>query len=223
MTHVTAIQLPLELQEEMAYDCEANHNEVEVKLPMLNAEQWTAFDTIMGMGACLASTRAEARARHTPSTFMLCRPKGWAHRHYRHHSPSPPRRANHSHAFQGLNLTADSLCLKPKPIKEVCKEARLIIIDEVTIGHCQMFDVSGLEAQGHYEDCGVQARAKDVWRDIPTVLFTGDWRQILPVVPKGHTAQILQACFLKSYIWAHVHVLTLVTEMLAALVGGGKE
>ncbi|XP_059096073.1 uncharacterized protein LOC131890684 [Tigriopus californicus] len=185
-----------------------------IKLPMLNAEQRTAFDTVMGsMDAQDGSVFGLNAGRGTGKTHTLnlyvVQAQGMG---------PPPLPAS-----QPLSSTADSLCLKPKPIKEVCKETRLIIIDEVTIGHCQMFDVSGLEAQGHYEDCGVQARAKDVWRDILTVLFTGDWWQILPVVPKGHTAQILQACFLKSYTWAHVHVLTLVTEMLAALVGGGKE
>ncbi|TRY61344.1 hypothetical protein TCAL_08419 [Tigriopus californicus] len=86
-----------------------------------------------------------------------------------------------------ISLTKDSYCFMPKPVKEVCKEARLIIIDENNSALC--------------------------WQLAP----------VLPVVPKGHQAQIHQACLLKSYIWANVNVLTLVTNMRAALAGGGEQ
>jgi hypothetical protein len=37
-----------------------------------------------------------------------------------------------------------------------------------------------------------------------TMLFSGDWRQILPVVPKGGKAEILNASFKTSPLWQKV-------------------
>ncbi|SAL95951.1 hypothetical protein [Absidia glauca] len=45
------------------------------------------------------------------------------------------------------------------------------------------------------------------------VVFGGDFRQILPVVPKGTPSQIIADCIISSYIWQGVKVLTLVENM----------
>ena len=44
-------------------------------------------------------------------------------------------------------------------------------------------------------------------------LFAGDFRQILPVVPRGTRADILDACIETSYIWKSVETLKLSTNM----------
>ncbi|CAL1413273.1 unnamed protein product [Linum trigynum] len=46
-----------------------------------------------------------------------------------------------------------------------------------------------------------------------TVVFGGDFRQTLPVVPKGTRNQILNASIKKSYIWEHIIVLKLTQNM----------
>jgi hypothetical protein len=38
-----------------------------------------------------------------------------------------------------------------------------------------------------------------------TVLFGGDFRQTLPVVPRGSTHQILAASLRNSYLWRHIY------------------
>jgi hypothetical protein len=36
------------------------------------------------------------------------------------------------------------------------------------------------------------------------LVFGGDFRQVLPVVPRGTRAQIMDATLLRSYIWKYV-------------------
>ena len=50
-----------------------------------------------------------------------------------------------------------------------------------------------------------------------TVVFSGDWRQCLPVVVHGSECQICDACFKFSYLWKYVQVYQL-TENMSYLV-----
>jgi len=51
------------------------------------------------------------------------------------------------------------------------------------------------------------------------IFMSGDFRQILPVVKKGTRADIVKACLKKSYLWEHVRVRTLRTNMRAHVTG----
>ena len=51
------------------------------------------------------------------------------------------------------------------------------------------------------------------------VVFSGDWRQILPVIPGGSEAQIVNACLKFSPIWSSVAVHHLVDNMRVQLSG----
>ena len=53
---------------------------------------------------------------------------------------------------------------------------------------------------------------------IPTLLC-GDFRQILPVVKNGTRANIVNACLKKSYLWYHIQVMRLTTNMRARRTG----
>ena len=53
-----------------------------------------------------------------------------------------------------------------------------------------------------------------------TVVFAGDWRQILPVIPRASRAEIVGACLKQSYIWGHCQELTLTENVRARLAGG---
>ncbi|KAG0560756.1 hypothetical protein KC19_9G010700 [Ceratodon purpureus] len=46
-----------------------------------------------------------------------------------------------------------------------------------------------------------------------TVVFGGDFRQILPVIPRGSRPQIVGACLRRSTIWQHVRILNLSINM----------
>jgi ATP-dependent DNA helicase PIF1 len=45
------------------------------------------------------------------------------------------------------------------------------------------------------------------------VVFGGDFRQILPVIPRGSRSDVVHATINASYIWDHVEVLTLTKNM----------
>jgi len=45
------------------------------------------------------------------------------------------------------------------------------------------------------------------------LVLGGDFRQILPVIPHGRIADIVQACFKSSELWDHVEKLSLTRNM----------
>ena len=56
-----------------------------------------------------------------------------------------------------------------------------------------------------------------------TVLFAGDWRQILPVVRHGARPQIVNATLKSSFLWQYVTKLELKTNMRVALSNDSAE
>ncbi|GJZ07167.1 ATP-dependent DNA helicase PIF1-like protein [Tanacetum coccineum] len=58
-----------------------------------------------------------------------------------------------------------------------------------------------------------------------TVLLGGDFRQILPVIPKGKRADIVQACINRSELWKHCKVLAVGDGkvLVLKLIGWGKD
>ena len=55
-----------------------------------------------------------------------------------------------------------------------------------------------------------------------TVVFAGDWRQILPVVRRGSRADIIHACLKSSPLWENVIVFELSQNMRVHLAGGDE-
>jgi ATP-dependent DNA helicase PIF1 len=100
---------------------------------------------------------------------------------------------------------------KNSGLAEVLKKCKLIVWDEYTMSHKQ-----------HVET--LDRTLKD-FRDNTTVmggvflLLSGDFRQTLPVIPKGTPADEIKACLKKSRLWPHVHTLHLTTNMRVALHG----
>jgi hypothetical protein len=97
------------------------------------------------------------------------------------------------------NFTKNSL------IADLIRATDLIIWDEVPM-------------QDKFAVHAVDRSCKDA-RDDPRpfggipIVFGGDFQQILPVILKGSRAAIVNASLLKSYLWKHVHVLHLKTNM----------
>ncbi|XP_063930337.1 uncharacterized protein LOC135142550 [Zophobas morio] len=92
---------------------------------------------------------------------------------------------------------------------QVLKETKLIVWDECTMAH-----------KG-----GVEALSKTL-RDIRengslmggvTVLLAGDFRQNLPVVPRGTRADEVRSCLKSSYLWPQIKKLALKTNMRVLL------
>ncbi|KAG0586650.1 hypothetical protein KC19_2G106400, partial [Ceratodon purpureus] len=88
---------------------------------------------------------------------------------------------------------------------DVFREASLIIWDEVPMQHRHCAEA-------------VDRSLRDI-RDSNspfggvTVVFGGDFRLILPVIPRGSRPQIVGACLRRSTIWQHVRILNLSINM----------
>nr|KAJ0193496.1 hypothetical protein LSAT_V11C800439910 [Lactuca sativa] len=110
-------------------------------------------------------------------------------------------RTAHSRFIIPINLTEDSYCrINPKSdLASLVRKASLIIWDEAPMVHKHAFEA-------------LDRTLKDILRFVdPTnsnipfggkvVVFGGDFRQILPVVPGGSRQNIVNASLSSSYLW----------------------
>ena len=81
---------------------------------------------------------------------------------------------------------------------ELMKTARLIVIDECSMLHKRAFEAIDRMLQDLRDNNKVFGGV--------TLLIAGDFRQCLPVVPSGTSADQLYACLKASYLWNSVQV-----------------
>ncbi|XP_052206923.1 uncharacterized protein LOC127811252 [Diospyros lotus] len=125
----------------------------------------------------------------------------------------PGGRTAHSRFAIPLNPTEDSTCniKQGSPLAELILKTKLIIWDEAPMMHRYCFEA-------------LDKSLRDIMRfknplslDQPfggkTVVFGGDFRQILPVIPKGSRQDIVHATINSSYLWRHCKVLKLTKNM----------
>lgn len=116
-------------------------------------------------------------------------------------------RTAHSMFAIPLDVLETSICgfTKQSLQAELLREAKLIIWDEVPMQHRYCVEA-------------VDRTLRDI-RDSPkpfggtTVVLGGDFRQILPVVPKGVREEIVSASLRRSHLWDDICVLTLNMNM----------
>lgn len=110
-------------------------------------------------------------------------------------------------------LNATSTCNMPVKSEEadVIRQANLIIWDEAPMAHRH-----AVEAVDRLL-CDIMRTHNPEWQHIPfvgeVILFGGNLRQTLHVIPHGSRAQIVNACIKRSYIWQHVQVFKLTFNM----------
>ncbi|XP_052197200.1 uncharacterized protein LOC127804380 [Diospyros lotus] len=116
-------------------------------------------------------------------------------------------RTAHSTFSIPLDVLGNSNCgLSKQSLQaELFRETKLIIWDEVPMQHRHCVEA-------------VDRTLRDICdSDKPfggiTVVLGGDFRQILPVIPKGIREQIVNASLRHSVLWKHIHILTLDLNM----------
>lgn len=116
-------------------------------------------------------------------------------------------RTSHTTFKIPINITEQSFCgIKKGSIHaELLRILDLIIWDEVPMQH------------RHCQEA-VDRTLRDIHNDDRpfggvTVVFGGDFQQILPVIPKGSREQIVSACMQRSRLWQDVHVMHLTKNM----------
>jgi ATP-dependent DNA helicase PIF1 len=120
----------------------------------------------------------------------------------------PGGRTAHSRFGIPINIDEYSTCeIGPKdPLAALICRARLIIWDEAPMMHRHCFEA-------------VDRTLKDIMKEKrypfggKVVVLGGDFRQILPVIPKGTRYEIVQSTINSSHLWQHCEVLTLTTNM----------
>ena len=100
---------------------------------------------------------------------------------------------------------------KGTALAEVLRQCRLIVWDECTMSHKAAFEALGKTLQ---DIRGNKSLMADV-----TFVMAGDFRQTLPVVPRGTRADEMQASVKSSYLWRRFTKLSLSTNMRVHLHG----
>ncbi|XP_021987042.1 uncharacterized protein LOC110883631 [Helianthus annuus] len=118
-------------------------------------------------------------------------------------------RTAHSRFHIPINLDESSMChiRADGDVAYLLKHTRLIIWDEALMVHRHAFEA----LDRTFKDVLVEKSNShsDVLFGGKVILFGGDFRKILPVIPNGSMQEIVNASLSSSYIWSHCKLLTL--------------
>jgi hypothetical protein len=125
---------------------------------------------------------------------------------------------------QGLNNTSTCYISKDSELAELLQAAALIVWDEAVMMHKHVFEWDEAVMMHKHVFEVVNRSLQDIMAVInPTfkflpfgglvVVFGGDFRQILLVVPRGTRGDVVAAALNRSSIWEHVRVFKLHTNM----------
>ena len=121
----------------------------------------------------------------------------------------PGGRTAHSRFKIPVKLQDNSVCnfTKQSGTAALLREASLIIWDEVAMTRRQAVE-------------SLDRSLRDITgTNLPfggkVIVFGGDFKQVLPVVPRGTRAQICDATLLQSYIWDDIKIIQLKRNMRA--------
>jgi len=210
------------ISEQLNYNCDHERNLAEERVAHLNPEQLDAYQQIISSVELQAGQTFFLNGPgRTGKTFVyntVCntvRGHGWIVLCVASSGIVSlllcGSRTAHSMFKIPLSLDQDSTCpiYKEGRLAELIRNTRLIIWDEITMQH-------------RYAAEAVDRTCRDILdvHDRPfggiTVVFGGDFQQILPVVPRGSREDVVSATLLQSDLWGHVKVLKLIRNMRVA-------
>ena len=121
----------------------------------------------------------------------------------------PKGRTTHSRFKIPINLTEESFCNIPKdsPLAGLMRKVKLIIWDEAPMTHKHAFEALDRTLRD------IIPNASNKPFGGKTIVFGGDFRQVLPVIVKGTREEIVNASTNHSYIWDDCTILKLTTNM----------
>ena len=122
-------------------------------------------------------------------------------------------RTAHSRFGIPINLNEDSFCsiTAGTDLAALLIKTSLIIWDEAPMMHKHCFEA--LDRSLRDVIGTTNPKAKDMPFGGKVIVFGGDFRQILPVIPGGTRQDIVHASLNSSYIWDDCTVLELTTNM----------
>lgn len=106
---------------------------------------------------------------------------------------------------EGLNHESVCSINKESQLADLIRLADAVVWDEITLQHKHVFEATDRTFRDICND------------DRPfggrTVIFGGDFQQILPVVVRGSREDIVGACLQRSTLWEHIEILRLTQNM----------
>ncbi|KAL7132194.1 hypothetical protein ABFS83_12G055800 [Erythranthe nasuta] len=133
----------------------------------------------------------------------------------------PGGRTAHSRFAIPFNVHEESTCniACESSLAELITKAKLIIWDEAPMIHKHCFEAVHQSLKDILSQSDPENENKPFGGK--TVIFGGDFRQILPVVPKGTRQQVVSASINSSHLWQHCEVLTLTKNMRLSSTSDG--
>lgn len=121
----------------------------------------------------------------------------------------PGGRTAHSRFHIPININDESICeIKPRTqLAELIERSTLIIWDEAPMAHKNCFE----SVDHSFKDLLCLLNPENEYKPFggKVVVLGGDFRQILPVLPKGKREDIVQSTINKSYLWDKCQVFIL--------------
>lgn len=213
-----------EMDRERGYDQNALSDTVQTSIPMLNNEQKHAYNTVMqsvdresggiffldapgGTGKTFLISLILATIRSRGHVAIAVASSGIAA------TLLEGGRTAHS-AFKlplNMQITSEPTCNIPKnsAMAKVLKNSKIIIWDECTMAHKRAFEALDRtmkdirDSQNHFGGA--------------IILLAGDFRQILPVIPRSTPADEINACLKSSSFWRYVKTIKLTINMRIAI------
>ncbi|XP_019193106.1 PREDICTED: uncharacterized protein LOC109187373 [Ipomoea nil] len=196
------------LAEELSYDYALLAKEHELLVQRLTVEQRFVYDTVLSSTAALRSERKIVLNVASSGIASLLMPGG---------------RTAHSRFAIPIVVNEDSTCniSQGSDLAELLIQCNLIIWDEAPMMHKHCFEA-------------LDRTMRDLLRFVnplssslpfggKTVVLGGDFRQILPVLPKGSRQEIVGATINSSYLWANCRVLRLTKNLRLQNVGSVQD
>ncbi|XP_019186005.1 PREDICTED: uncharacterized protein LOC109180750 [Ipomoea nil] len=125
----------------------------------------------------------------------------------------PGGRTAHSRFAIPLGVNEDSTCniKQGSPLAELIIKSKLIIWDEAPMMHKHCFEALDRTMRDLMRF--KNSRSSTMTFGGKTVVLGGDFRQILPVIPKGTRQDIIQVSINSSYLWNNCEVLRLTKNL----------
>jgi hypothetical protein len=113
--------------------------------------------------------------------------------------------------MQGFNNTSTCYISRDSELVALLQAAAFIVWDEAIMMHRHVFEAVNRSLQD------IMVVINPTFKFLPfcglVVVFGGDFRQILPIVPRGTRGDVVAAALNRSSIWQHVCVFKLHTNM----------
>jgi len=215
------------VQEELNYDCKSEISTSENMLATMNAEQRILHDRVVdmvraaendevaqarmifadapgGTGKTYVNSAICATLRGQKKIVIAVASSGIAAQLL------PGGRTAHFKFQIPIEITEISTCFISKDKRnsraQLIRQASLIIIDEASMLHKHAVEAVDRTIQDILDNDEIP------FGGLP-VLFTGDFRQILPVVKQGSRHQTMEASLQRSKLWPQIEVLHLTENM----------